>query len=160
METDTTLYPKTRAERIAVLKAISDSSKAINFNGTEETRVVFDDNRTQVLMDVLDPFNDWSYEWTASALPDMLAALEEDTFDEWENSDAMFEYADAMVDIYNRSLMAWAARNIEEVDDALKESGLGLIQSIQYAQHGAIIEHLNKLQALVIEYVDGAEVQE
>jgi hypothetical protein len=154
-QTDINLYPKTRTERIAVLKAISDSSKTINIQNSDETRIVFDDERVKLLMDVLDPFDDWSYAWTASALPQMVEALEQGERDAL--SEEAGELADSLTDVYTVELMAWASRNIDAVDEALKDGATTIISAVTQAQYMAINDHLLKLADIVSEYVDGGD---
>ncbi len=86
--------------------------------------------------------------------------------DDAADANTLFDNGDPEADIYTADLMKWAADNIGEVDDAIKETGgeSGLISSIQYAQAGErrtytakVYEYLAANQVIEIEDADEDE---
>lgn len=150
-----------REQRIAVLEAISKSTKTIKKDNGESI-IVFDydtDTVRDLFMDVLDPWKDYTYEWTASALEQAVTALKADEFDTFADSDELNELVDSMCDVYNNDLLEWARHNMDEVDEALKEDGgeSGFYSSCRVAQCRMIDEHVRQVFQIVADYIDGAE---
>ena len=150
------LYPKTRSERIAVLDAIAQSRKTIKIQDSKEERVIFEDNRVKLFMKVLEPFDDYTYDWLSKYLPDAVRALKEDTFDS-EATDELTEYADGMTDVYTANLWEWGRNHTKEINDVLKEGAQDIISAITQAQNMATCNFLADVDAIIEEYVNGGD---
>lgn len=144
-----------KKELIKTLKDIEESSKVINVEGTKETRLIFQDKRAFELFGgmndgVLNPYNDFTYEWLDSIIMDIVCYLEEDNAD-LEN----FDYSDtveSLTSIYNGELLRWVgfADNSYYVDDALKEADIkDFFELLRYSQNRAIEEFIGNVAGII-----------
>ena len=120
-----------------VLKYLQDLNQyeLIKIDGTEEERLIFK-KRDEVFKifgeekkGVLNPFNDYSYNWLNSFLScviDLINSNDFDTFEELNESiqDNISEWADSETSVYTYDLTKWLHdnnNNVEYLEEAIKE---------------------------------------
>lgn len=111
---------------------------------------------------IINPSNDYTYEWTDAALQSIADALtgeDIDTLmgqlDEWDSG----EFADGAADVYTAGLLSWLSDNPGNVDyigqaadEFGEKDGFKLLQMAQYL---AIREHADKVRSAVFDYLQG-----
>ena len=136
----------------------------IQVEGTNKKRLVFK-NRDEIFnlfgsesKQVLNPFNDYTYEWLNSFLFQVIDLLGYDDFDDFDelnekiNEDLIYEWIDSETDIYTSDLTSWLADNNTNqyyLEEAIKEYPQA-DNHIQLAQYKAIEEvYQNALNILI-----------
>ena len=158
---------KQQEKVIKELKRLNESH-LITVQKTEAKRRVFNHSEEMFKLfgemdaGVLDPFNDYSYEWLNSFLYNVIDLLERQDFDSWEEleetiqSDLIYEWADSETDVYTSDLTKWLSHsndNTYYLDEAHQESQ-GADNILMIAQCTAITELFNNALALLIEYLN------
>ena len=146
------------------LQELLDSAENIPVDGEDKTRLVFRDPRAFKVFGriVLDPWNDYSYEWTYSLLEqleDYLRANPDVTDVCRFRDDILPETIDSLVDIYTPGLTSWLSHRASHMDyltEVLEEYGTrDGFQALAQAQYRAIEETAYALCDRIDELLSG-----
>ena len=150
-----------KTEILSYLKDMN-AYKMIKINGQDKERLVFN-NKTawdvfgNYEIGVLNPMNDYTYEWLNSFLSDVISLIEDNNYDTYEElseaiGDNINEWADSKTDVYTSSLTAWLADNNTNpcyLDEAVQEGATNNI--LMVAQNKAIQELFFDSEQLLID---------
>ena len=162
---DYNLTPKNR-KIINHLRTLNNYEK-IKIQDTDKERLIFKNKDTWEIfgnkdIEILSPFNDYTYEWLNSFLNeviDFIGYKDFDDFDELNNliEEHIFEWADSETDLYTSNLTEWlnhTPRNIyymdEVIEDKSENDGFKLLQLAQYK---AIEELYNNALRVLINHL-------
>lgn len=152
-----------KEEVIKYLKHLNEYER-IKIDGIDKERLVFK-NRDEVFnifgseeKGVLNPFNDYTYEWLNSFLYsviDFIGYTDFDNFNELQEKirDILYEWADSETDVYTSDLTQWLADNNTNqyyLEEAIKEYPEA-DNHIQLAQYKAIEEIYNNALNVLID---------
>lgn len=137
--------------------------KRVKVDGQERKRLIFK-NRDDIFeifgreeKEILNPFNDYTYEWLNSFLYNVIDFIEDNDFEDFDElkdsiSDIIFEWIDSEVDIYTSDLTQWLTNNNSNnyyLEEAIKENP-SADNHLQLAQFKAIEElYYNALNVLI-----------
>ena len=150
-----------KTEILSYLKDMN-AYKMVKINGQDKERLVFDNKTAWDVFGnyetgVLNPMNDYTYEWLNSFLSNVIDLIERNSFDTYEElseaiQEDIYEWADSETDVYTSGLTGWLAdnnTNPQYLDEAVKEGATDNI--LMVAQNKAINELFNNSIPLLID---------
>ena len=148
------------------LKNLNKSEVIKIQNSDKERRIFKESNKVFEIFGkndkgVLNPFNDYSYEWLNTFLYNVIDLIEQNDFKDYDelsekiNDDCISEWTDSETDIYTSNLTEWlnsSNENVYYLTDALQDCGeKDGFKALQLAQYKAIEECFSNALSCLIE---------
>lgn len=159
-------------------KAIIEHLKHLNeyeyikVDGQDKQRLIFKNGQEVFSIfgsedkEVLNPFNDYTYEWLNSFLSNVIDLLEINEYSNFEElsediQDHISEWSDSETDIYTSDLTEWLHynnNNVYYIEESIKEFGINTndvngFSILMTAQYMAIQELFNSALCCLMDYL-------
>jgi len=139
------------------LAEIEDRNDKVVFKKSDEVFKIFGAEEKEVL----NPFNNYTYEWLKSFLTNVIELLEDrdfENFNELEEAinEKMTEWADTETDIYTSDLTEWlneSENNVYYLGEAIEEGAEDGFKALSMAQYKAIEELFTNANRCLIEHL-------